>query len=286
MFVCFSYASYLLAESVGLSGIVAVLFCGMTQAHYTFYNLSDPSKKLTKDLFGLLNFLAENFIFVYLGLSLFTFQNHQWNFGFIAVAIVAMTISRAVHVLPLTWVINRFRKPSFRISPAFQAMLMWSGLRGAIAFSLAMSNTSDFPHQLVLSTTLAIIIFTVLLFGGMTSLVMEKLHIKVGVHDDGDHQYEFDDLERRDRNMQKLSQTLEQETKVGKQWLMLDNKYLKPFFRLNTVQDESCWRSWKMRHQRAVDETHVMANELLSARDDEDDEVSMVSGTLHLEERQ
>lgn len=40
-------------------------------------------------LFELLNFLAENFIFSYMGLTLFTFQNHVFNPIFIVGAFVS-----------------------------------------------------------------------------------------------------------------------------------------------------------------------------------------------------
>ena len=42
--------------------------------------------------FALLNFLAESFIFSYMGLSLFTFQHHQWNVRFISVTFVSFLL--------------------------------------------------------------------------------------------------------------------------------------------------------------------------------------------------
>lgn len=73
-------------------GVVAVLFCGICQAHYTYNNLSPDSRQRTKQLFELLNFLAENFIFSYIGVSMFTFPKHHFDPGFIFAGFVSLSV--------------------------------------------------------------------------------------------------------------------------------------------------------------------------------------------------
>merc|ERR1719348_2866188 len=38
LMLCFVYSPYALAEGVHLSGIMAILFCGVVMSHYTHYN--------------------------------------------------------------------------------------------------------------------------------------------------------------------------------------------------------------------------------------------------------
>merc|ERR1712223_993957 len=90
LFFLMSYSSYLIAEICQMSGIVSVLFCGIFQAHYTYRNLSMESQSRTRQLFETLNFLSENFIFSYLGVSMFTFNHHCFSLIFIFGAFVAI----------------------------------------------------------------------------------------------------------------------------------------------------------------------------------------------------
>lgn len=78
-------------------GIVAVLFCGICQAHYTYNNLSPESQLRTKQLFEVLNFLMENFVFTYIGVSTFTYQHHFWNAGFIIAAFVRLLVLQSFY---------------------------------------------------------------------------------------------------------------------------------------------------------------------------------------------
>lgn len=53
---------------------------------------------LSFKLFEFMNFLAENVIFCYMGLALFTFQNHIFNPLFIFGALVSFTLKKYISV--------------------------------------------------------------------------------------------------------------------------------------------------------------------------------------------
>ncbi|CAH1245831.1 SLC9A6 [Branchiostoma lanceolatum] len=182
MFFLMSYSTFLMAEALGMTGIVAVLFCGITQAHYTYNNLSEESKARTKQLFELLNFLAENFIFSYMGVSVFTFQHHQWKGGFISAAFLAIGLGRMCNIYPLTLLLNLGRHQKINFN--FQNMMMFSGLRGAVAFALAIRSTSSEARQLMFTTSLIIVMVTVLFCGSLTLQMLTWLKIRVGVDED------------------------------------------------------------------------------------------------------
>uniref|UniRef100_A0A0L8HKW3 Cation/H+ exchanger transmembrane domain-containing protein n=1 Tax=Octopus bimaculoides TaxID=37653 RepID=A0A0L8HKW3_OCTBM len=199
LFFLMSYSTFQAAEAAGLTGIVAVLFCGITQAHYTYNNLSSESKARTKQLFELCNFLAENFVFLYIGVSVFTFQAMKWHAIFIFSAFVsffltdflihfAIIIARFSNVYPLSYLLNLGRKN--KISFAFQHMMMFAGLRGAIAFALAIRNTSTAARQYMVSAIMMVVLVTVIVCGSMTTPMLQWLKIRVGV--DEEHEQPFE----------------------------------------------------------------------------------------------
>ncbi|KAM6258181.1 sodium/hydrogen exchanger 9 isoform 1-T2 [Porphyrio hochstetteri] len=223
LFFLLSWSAFLSAEAAGLTGIVAVLFCGVTQAHYTYNNLSPDSQMRTKQLFEFMNFLAENVIFCYMGLALFTFQNHIFNPLFIFGAFVAIFVARACNIYPLSFLLNLGRKQ--KIPRNFQHMMMFSGLRGAIAFALAIRDTESQPKQMMFTTALLIVFFTVWVFGGGTTPMLAWLQIRVGIDPDEDLKTET--------ASQTTSNSDKNTTKTESAWLFriwygFDHKYLKP----------------------------------------------------------
>uniref|UniRef100_A0A8B9JB22 Sodium/hydrogen exchanger n=2 Tax=Astyanax mexicanus TaxID=7994 RepID=A0A8B9JB22_ASTMX len=192
LFFLMSWSTFLLAEACNITGVVAVLFCGITQAHYTRSNLSAESKKRTEELSELLNFLAESFIFSYMGLTLFSYQNHVFNPAFISGSFLAILLGRAANIYPLSFLLNLGR--SNRISNNFQHVMMFAGLRGAMAFALSIRDTSTYARQMMFSTTLLIVFFTVWVFGGGTTPVLSKMNIRYEHTHTNIHITELDDM--------------------------------------------------------------------------------------------
>uniref|UniRef100_A0A672ZVL2 Sodium/hydrogen exchanger n=1 Tax=Sphaeramia orbicularis TaxID=375764 RepID=A0A672ZVL2_9TELE len=227
LFFLMSWSTFLLAEACGFTGVVAVLFCGITQAHYTFNNLSPESQDRTKQLFELLNFLAENFIFSYMGLTLFSFQSHVFNPLFIIGAFVSFTLlvlavflGRAANIYPLSFLLNLGRKN--KIGSNFQHVMMFAGLRGAMTFALSIRDTATYARQMMFSTTLLIVFFTVWICGGGTMPMLTFMSIPVGVDSDQEHLSSavLDGSQRRN--------TKHESAWPFRIWYNFDRNYLKP----------------------------------------------------------
>ncbi|EPQ25966.1 uncharacterized protein PFL1_06421 [Pseudozyma flocculosa PF-1] len=208
-----AYTSYFFSNGVTMSGIVSLLFCGITLKHYAYHNMSRRTQRATRYTFQTLANLSENFIFIYLGLSLFTQEILVYKPLFIIVTVLAVVVSRYCAVFPIASAINgikraRNRRRASRVGGGgpprsngsdeelpreYQMMLFWAGLRGAVGFALSASIEGQ--NAIALQTTVLVaVVITVIVFGGTTAQMLEILGIRTGVQDDeGDSDDEEDE---------------------------------------------------------------------------------------------
>lgn len=196
----FAYGAYFFSNGCHMSGIVSLLFCGITLKHYAYYNMSRRTQIAVKYIFQLLAQLSENFIFIYLGLSLFTEVELIFKPILIIVTAVGICVSRWAAVFPLSRLINfvhRSRANALRqpvqeeIPPPYQMMLFWAGLRGAVGVALAAGLTGEHANSLK-ATVLVVVVLTVIVFGGTTARMLEILGIRTGVVEETESDDEFD----------------------------------------------------------------------------------------------
>ncbi|KAI8148824.1 Sodium/hydrogen exchanger family-domain-containing protein [Fennellomyces sp. T-0311] len=195
-----AYSSYLFSNSSQMSGIVTLLFTGITLKHYAYDNMSLRTKRATKYVFQVLSQLSENFIFIYLGVNLFTQTDLDYKPLFILATTIIICIARYISVAPLSMLINavcRALGKSEKVLPrSHQLMLFWAGLRGAVAFALSSGLVGD-SAPAMRTTILAVVVLTVLLFGGTTNRMLQLLEIRTGViePDDSGSEDEDQDIE-------------------------------------------------------------------------------------------
>ncbi|KAM8718213.1 hypothetical protein ACLKA7_004856 [Drosophila subpalustris] len=170
----FTYAPYVLAEGIHLSGIMAILFCGIVMSHYTHFNLSTVTQITMQQTMRTLAFIAETCVFAYLGLAIFSFK-HQVELSFVIWSIVLCLIGRACNIFPLAYLVNKFRE--HKINNKMQFIMWFSGLRGAISYALSLHLHLDSQEKrhVIITTTLIIVLFTTLVLGGSTMPLLKYL---------------------------------------------------------------------------------------------------------------
>ncbi|KFO37782.1 sodium/hydrogen exchanger 4 isoform X2 [Fukomys damarensis] len=160
----FSYLSYLVAETLYVSGILAITACAVTMKKYVEENVSQTSYTTIKYFMKMLSSVSETLIFIFMGVSTIG-KNHEWNWAFICFTLVFCQIWRAISVFALFYISNQFRTFPFSIKD--QCIIFYSGVRGAGSFSLAfLLPLSLFPRKkLFVTATLVVIYFTVFIQG-------------------------------------------------------------------------------------------------------------------------
>ncbi|XP_022892308.1 sodium/hydrogen exchanger 6-like [Olea europaea var. sylvestris] len=249
LFVLFPYFSYMLAEGLGLSGIVSILFTGIVMKHYSYSNLSDNSQKFVSAFFHLISSLAETFVFIYMGFDI-AMEQHSWSHvGFIFFSILFIGIARAANVFSCGYLVNMFRPVHRQIPPKHQKALWYSGLRGAMAFALALQSVHDLPEghgQTIFTATTAIVVLTVLLIGGSTGTMLEALQVVGDGHDnslserfEGNNGYVVPSYEGEESSSgNRFKMRLKEFHKSTTSFTALDRNYLTPFFTTQSGEDD------------------------------------------------
>jgi NhaP-type Na+/H+ or K+/H+ antiporter len=159
--------------------------------------LSPTADKHVRFVAHLTSQLAENAIFAYLGLFLFS-SNYDWNLTMMTIAIVSCVLSRAFMVFLVSRIILQLYKcrnmsghpTSSRTAAAIrdkrtQTVLVLAGLRGAVSLALvenvpiynSMTGEGCEFKPLMKGMTSAAILFTTFIFGGGAFYILPHLGI-------------------------------------------------------------------------------------------------------------
>ncbi|KAL5782383.1 hypothetical protein ACOSP7_007412 [Xanthoceras sorbifolium] len=190
LMILMAYLSYMAAELFYLSGILTVFFCGIVMSHYTWHNVTESSRVTTKHAFATLSFVAEIFIFLYVGMDALDIE--KWrvvsdspgkSVGVSAILLGLVLVGRAAFVFPLSFLSNLTKKsPNEKIDFKQQITIWWAGLmRGAVSMALAYNQFTTSGHTklhgnaMMITSTITVVLFSTVVFGLMTKPLVRIL---------------------------------------------------------------------------------------------------------------
>lgn len=175
-----AFGSFILADRVfHLSGVMASMGAGIVFNYYGHTRFSDNVKTNMKNFWAFMSFLANSAIFLLLG---FTEENILFNNSpggatvkMIFWAILSIQLARMVVVFGFCpWLGRKDNKISF----AYQLVMFWGGLRGAVPLALVFGLPADLPERdAIMQITLAVVLFTLVVQGLSTRSLLEKFRL-------------------------------------------------------------------------------------------------------------
>ena len=171
-----AFGAFIVAERFHVSGVLAVVAAGILTGNIGPRGMSPTTKIVLFNFWEYLAFVANSLVFLLIGLDV-NLREIAANIYPIAVALAAVLGSRLLVVYGVTSLIN-LRSQAGRVPLAFQHILFWGGLRGAISLALVLSLPLLLPELALLKAmTFGVVLFTLLAQGTTMQFLMRWLGI-------------------------------------------------------------------------------------------------------------
>jgi CPA1 family monovalent cation:H+ antiporter len=170
-----AYGSYLLAESVHVSPVIAVLIAGLTIGNYGRQTGMSPTTQVAVNAFWeYAAFVVNSLVFLLTGLEIqiSVLAHHLPSIGWAVVSILA---ARAASVYLLIPLLKRLTTP---IPLKWRHVMFWGGLRGSLSVALVLSLPIDLPgRQQLVVMVFGTVMFSLLGQGLTIQPLLSKLKL-------------------------------------------------------------------------------------------------------------
>jgi CPA1 family monovalent cation:H+ antiporter len=177
-----AWGSFLLAEQVHASGVLATVSAGMMIGSVgKHYGMSASTRVAVEDFWEYMAFLANSFVFLLVGLELEP-EVLARNAPAIGVAFLAVVAARAATVYGLTPLATRGTEP---VPTAWRHVMVWGGLRGSLSMVLVLTLPQGFEGRSTLVAVVFGVVAVSLFAQGLTvGKLLERLGLSGGDADE------------------------------------------------------------------------------------------------------
>lgn len=168
-----AYGSFLLAEGVHVSPVMAVLSTGLVIGNYGRQKgMSPPTQLAVNSFWEYAAFVVNSLVFLLIGLEIHV-KSLGENVRPLCWAIGATIAARLVAIYLLIPISNLF---SEKLSVRWRTVLFWGGLRGSLSIALALSLPAAVPERAQLVTMIfGSVIFSLLVQGLTLGPLLRRL---------------------------------------------------------------------------------------------------------------
>ncbi len=179
--------SYVMAFWIGMSAIIALFSCALVMSFFVDRNAREGSRTGIRALLFILGQLSETVVFLYVGASTFLILvTHTSSFdgALIGVTFAIILPLRFVIVFLFNTLTNIARRATDRIPASDTFVQGFAGLRGPIAFALALAlpEAAVGKYQLV-TCTMVVVWSTIFVLGSTTKFVVRLLDVRLASSD-------------------------------------------------------------------------------------------------------
>ena len=170
-----AYGSFLIAEHVHASGVLASLAAGLMIGNVGWMGaISSDGRQHILSAWEYFAFLANSFVFILIGMNEATAPIGLLGFATAAVAILLVLLGRVAAVYPLA---GLFARSDLALPARYQHILFWGGLRGALALALALALPPLPERTAIILTTFLVVAFSLFVQGLTMSTLVRRLGI-------------------------------------------------------------------------------------------------------------
>ncbi len=163
-----AWGSFLMAQNLQLSGVLATLTTGLVMANYrSLGEISPRGREAVEAFWEYAAFIANSLVFLLIGMR---GVHANVPVGLVVMALVFVVVGRAAAVYPCCLL---FARSGLRVKLRHQHVLFWGGLRGALALALALGLPPEIPlRDQIVTLSFAVVAFSVFVQGiSMTPLL-------------------------------------------------------------------------------------------------------------------
>src|SRR6185312_11490074 len=172
------FGSALVANALGLSGLIAVATAGLYFGNVTMRKESSMSKEVrdtVSNFWDIAAFFANSVAFLYLGVTMNIIDVGQ-NIILILLVFASVLIGRALSTYPILSLVNKFTKE--KIPLFWQNVIMIGGMRGALSVALVTSlPQSELKNKLEI-LTFGVVLFSLIIQYISLTKYLKKISIK------------------------------------------------------------------------------------------------------------